>query len=264
MACISGTSFILDGGLRTDICRCLVVSVVRSKDTDLSTRIQQILKTESEISAWWQRVPRHFKLDTSTVLATNHNTVPKMLLTNLVYHQSLCALHSSIVPLFCWSKGDRSYSTARQLSAQIAYEHACTISSLIRSVSNNVFPFSSMPIFVAYAAYSSCAVQIPFLWCSQPEVKAQAQLNVETNVKMIQDMSSYWKLASLLVRVPPPGPVLKLIRHSMFMRDAFTTFINVTHRRSPMNLNTRTHLHVRTLELMQTLRKRLFLSSLEF
>ncbi|CAG7557895.1 unnamed protein product [Fusarium equiseti] len=177
---------------------CSVVSVVTSKDTTLNTRIQQIFKTESEISAWWQRVPNHFKLDTSTVLTADRSSLPKILLTNLVYHQSLCALHSSIVPLFCWSKGDRAYSSARQLSAQIAFEHACTISSLVRAALNSGFHVSSMPIFVAYAAYSSCAVQIPFLWCSQPEVRAQAQLNVQANMKMIQEMSSYWKLASLL------------------------------------------------------------------
>ena len=185
--------------LNTDIGRCSVVSVVRSKDADLSTRIQQIFTIESEISTWWQRVPIHFKLDTSTILATDHNTLPKVLLTNLVYHQSLCALHSSIVPLFCWSKGDRAYSSARHLSAQIAFEHAGSISSLIQAVSNSGFPVSSMPIFVAYAAYSSCAVQIPFLWCSQPEIKCQAQLNVQTNMNMMQEMSCYWKLASLLV-----------------------------------------------------------------
>ncbi|KAH7191847.1 uncharacterized protein B0J16DRAFT_393909 [Fusarium flagelliforme] len=177
---------------------CSVVSVVRSKDTTLNTRIPQIFKIESEISTWWQRVPHNFKLDTSTILATDQSSLPKTLLTNLVYHQSLCALHSSIVPLFCWSKGDRAYSSARQLSAQVAYEQACTISRLILIILDSGFHISSMPIFVAYAAYSSCAIQIPFLWCSQLEVKGQAQLNVQTNMKMIQGMSSYWKLASLL------------------------------------------------------------------
>ena len=194
--------------LNTDICRCSVVSVVRSKDTDLSIRVQQIFKAESETKAWWQRVPDSFKLDTSTILTTNQSTLPRILLTNLIYHQSLCALHSSIVPLFCWSKGDRAYSSARQLSAQIAFEHACTISILIRTLLNSGFHVSSMPIFVAYAAYSGCAVQIPFFWCSQPEVKAQAQLNVQANMNMMQEMSSYWNLASLLVRLPPVSPVL--------------------------------------------------------
>ncbi|KAM0329645.1 hypothetical protein ACHAPQ_006714 [Fusarium lateritium] len=122
-----------------------------------------------------------------------------MLLVNLVYHQSLCALHSSIVPLFCWSKGDGTYSSARQLSAQVAYEHSGSISALIKSALDTNCPISAMPLFVAYAAYSSYAVQIPFLWCSEVSVKERARTNVEANISMIQHMSSYWKLASLLV-----------------------------------------------------------------
>ncbi|KAF5606598.1 uncharacterized protein FSUBG_5997 [Fusarium subglutinans] len=121
-----------------------------------------------------------------------------MILTNLVYHQSLCALHSSTVPLFCWSKGDKTYSSARQLSAQVAFDHAVEISSLISGILTTGHTLSSMPIFVAYAAYSSCAIQIPFLWCSEPSVRERAQCNIDVNVRTIQGMSCYWKLASLL------------------------------------------------------------------
>jgi hypothetical protein len=139
------------------------------------------------------------KIEVTDVPIVEQRGLPKILLVNLVYHQSLCALHSSIVPLFCWSKGDGSYSSARQVSAQVAYEHSCSISNLIRSALLTNFPISAMPLFVAYAAYSSCAVQIPFLWCSEVLVKQRARANVEANINMIQQMSSYWKLASLLV-----------------------------------------------------------------
>jgi hypothetical protein len=134
----------------------------------------------------------------------DHKSLSKVFLINLVYHQSLCALHSSIVPLFCWSKGDTSQSSARQLSAQIAFEHAGAISTLITAMLSSSCSPSGLPIFVAYAAYSSCAIQIPFFWCSEPTVKSQAKANVERNMKMIQEMSSYWKLASLLVRSCEP------------------------------------------------------------
>ncbi|KAM0208400.1 hypothetical protein ACHAQD_011609 [Fusarium lateritium] len=103
-----------------------------------------------------------------------------------------------MVPLFCWSKGDGTYSSARQLSAQVAYEHSGSISALIKSALDINCPTSAMPLFVAYAAYSSYAVQIPFLWCSEVSVKERARANVEANISMIQQMSSYWKLASLL------------------------------------------------------------------
>ncbi|CEI69321.1 unnamed protein product [Fusarium venenatum] len=175
-----------------------VAPAVRCRETILSSRIQQIFAMESKILAWWSSIPLHFKLDASAIPNAHHESMPKILLTNFVYHQSLCALHSSIVPLFSWSKGDTYQSSARQLSAQIAFEHAGAISILIRCILRSAYSMSSMPIFVAYAAYSSCAIQIPFLWCSEPAVKAQSRSNVELNAKIIQGMSSYWKLASLL------------------------------------------------------------------
>ncbi|KAH7246538.1 hypothetical protein BKA59DRAFT_200794 [Fusarium tricinctum] len=177
---------------------CSVVSVVRSKEDNFTSRLQQIYRVENDISTWWQRVPSDMKIEVTDVPIVEQRELPKILLVNLVYHQSLCALHSSIVPLFCWSKGDSTYSSAGQVSAQVAYEHSCSISDLIRSVLATDCPISAMPLFVAYAAYSSCAVQIPFLWCSEVSVKQRARANVESNINMIQQMSSYWKLASLL------------------------------------------------------------------
>ncbi|KAJ3547467.1 hypothetical protein NM208_g1502 [Fusarium decemcellulare] len=60
-----------------------------------------------------------------------------------------------------------------------------------------------MPSFVAYAAYCGIAIQIPFLWCSDSTVRDRAQAHIGANVKMIQMMSSYWKLASLLIKNEP-------------------------------------------------------------
>ncbi|CCT66802.1 uncharacterized protein FFUJ_12968 [Fusarium fujikuroi IMI 58289] len=174
-----------------------VVSVVRSEG-DLNSRLQEIFRVENNIYSWWSNVPMAFKLDASTISSIPRKDLPKIILTNFAYHQSLCALHSSIVPLFCWSRSDKIYSSARQLSAQVAFDHAVAISSLISAVLTTGYPLSSMPIFVAYAAYSSCAIQIPFLWCSEPSVKERAQSNIDANVKMMQGMSTYWKLASLL------------------------------------------------------------------
>ncbi|KAF4448234.1 hypothetical protein F53441_8341 [Fusarium austroafricanum] len=174
-----------------------VVSVVRS-DAVLNSRLQEIFRVENDILAWWHQVPSSFKLEASSISVSNQKGLPKVLLTNLVYHQCLCALHSSIVPLFCWSRGDKTYSSARQLSAQVAFEHAGYISSLIAAALAIDCSLSAMPLFVAYAAYSSCAVQMPFLWCSEPSVAQRAQANIQANAKMLQGMSRYWKLASLL------------------------------------------------------------------
>lgn len=187
---------------RANIYRCSVVSAVKSKEDNFTSRLQEIYRVENDISTWWQRVPGDMKIEVTGVPIIKQRELPKMLLVNLVYHQSLCALHSSIVPLFCWSKGDGTYSSARQLSAQVAYEHSCSISNLMKSVLSTDCPVSAMPLFVAYAAYSSCAVQIPFLWCSEVPIRERARGNVEVNIGMIQQMSSYWKLASLLVTLP--------------------------------------------------------------
>ncbi|CAG2001950.1 unnamed protein product [Fusarium graminearum] len=172
--------------------------IVRCKETALSSRIQQIFTIEDKLLTWWANVPLRFKVDASANSNVYPESLPKILLINFVYHQSLCALHSSIVPLFCWSKGDTSQSSARQLSAQIAFEHAGAISILTSRILSTSCSLSAMPIFVAYAAYSSCAIQIPFLWCSEPRVRAKARSNVELNMGVIEGMSSYWKLASLL------------------------------------------------------------------
>jgi hypothetical protein len=55
-----------------------------------------------------------------------------------------------------------------------------------------------MPSFIAYAAYCGCAIQIPFLWCSNQEVRRHAIANVGANIKMIETMATYWKIAALL------------------------------------------------------------------
>ncbi|UZP41761.1 hypothetical protein NXS19_009577 [Fusarium pseudograminearum] len=175
-----------------------VAPIVRCKETALSSRIQQIFAIEDKILTWWTNVPLRFKVDASATSDVYPESLPKILLINFIYHQSLCALHSSIVPLFCWSKGDISQSSARHLSAQIAFEHAGAISVLTSRILSTSCSLSAMPIFVAYAAYSSCAIQIPFLWCSEPTVRAKARSNVELNMGVIEGMSSYWKLASLL------------------------------------------------------------------
>lgn len=182
-----------------DIYRCSVVSAVRSKEERFTSHLQEIYRVENDLSTWWQRVPSDMKSEVTGVPIVEKRDLPKILLVNLVYRQSLCALHSSIVPLFCWSKGDGTYSSARQVSAQIAFEHSCSISNLIKFVLATDCPISAMPLFVAYAAYSSCAIQIPFLWCSEASIKERARGNIEVNIDMIQQMSSYWKLASLLV-----------------------------------------------------------------
>ncbi|RMJ08428.1 hypothetical protein CDV36_011955 [Fusarium kuroshium] len=177
---------------------CDVVSAVKSPEVGLDRKIADIFSIENKLSVWWESVQPGFKLDPRDMRGIEQKEFSTILLTNLVYHQSLCALHASIVPLFCWTKGDGNWSSARQLSAQTAFEHAGRVSELINSVLSTCTRLSAMPSYVAYAAYCSCAIQIPFLWCSEPAIRERTHINVGANVRMMQAMSPYWKLASLL------------------------------------------------------------------
>lgn len=176
-----------------------MVSLIKSPECSISGRITAIHALDEKVSNWWSTLRSDFKLTSSSITAVPQDTLPKILLINIVYHQALCALHASIVPLFCWGVGDESWSSARQLSAQVAYEHSCAASALVDAVLSKFTRLSAIPGFVAYAAYCACAILIPFMWCSNPIVKDQAHENVKANVKMIHMMANYWKFAALLV-----------------------------------------------------------------
>lgn len=57
----------------------------------------------------------------------------------------------------------------------------------------------AMPCFIAYSAYCSSAIQIPFMWSSNPTVRERAHANIRANIEWIDAMAEYWTLVSLLV-----------------------------------------------------------------
>lgn len=85
------------------------------------------------------------------------------------------------------------------MSAQVAFEHAGTVSKLIQVVLSSYERLSAMPSFIAYAAYCGCAIQIPFMWCLNESVRDTVRRNVQANVKMIHTMADSWKFAGILV-----------------------------------------------------------------
>lgn len=180
-------------------CRSSVVCLIKSPESNFSERITGLHVIDENLSNWWNELRPNFKLTPSNIKAVPEDELPLLLLINIVYNQALCALHASIVPLFCWSAGNGNWSSARQLSAQTAFEHASTASALIQAVHSNFSRLSAIPGFVAYAAYCGCAIQIPFMWCLNPIVKERARANVRANIKMIHTMAIYWKVSALLV-----------------------------------------------------------------
>ena len=154
---------------------------------------------DARISQWWANVPTYLKVSSDTIAAYDKDTFPKMLLIETVYHQSLCALHASIVPLFSWSFDDDTWGVARQVSAQAAFEHAYAVSALFESVFTNFTELSAIPSFVGYAAYCSCAIQMPFLWSSNSDLKERIRSSIGVNVRMIHNIGVYWRFSALLV-----------------------------------------------------------------
>ncbi|KAK5062508.1 hypothetical protein LTR84_004581 [Exophiala bonariae] len=175
------------------------VNLIKTPETSLSAgRVTAILTLDDKVALWWRNLPSTLKLEADSLATVPGAPLPLLLLTNLIYHQTLCVLHASIVPLFCWTAGDDAWSLTRQSSAQVAYEHACTVSALIRAALASSTKISAMPTFVAYAAYGGCAILMPFMWSTNLSLRYQAQANVRTNVRMIHGMAEYWKFAKLL------------------------------------------------------------------
>lgn len=183
--------------------RSTVLNLIKHPESSTSARVTEIHALDTRISEWWSCLPASLDLTPSSISGTPQSVLHRVLLIHIAYHQCLSALHSSIVPLFSWGVSDDTWLSARNLSAQIAFEHACEASALLEAILKNSNEPSAVPSFIGYAAYSGCAIQIPFLWCSEPSVRKKAHSNVRTNIKMIRILAKYWKLSALLVEFSP-------------------------------------------------------------
>lgn len=143
--------------------RRAVFNLIKSPESSTSARVTEIHALDGRISEWWSRLPTSLHLTPSSISKMPHNVLPKLLLIHTAYHQSLCAPHASIVPLFSWSASDDTSLSARNLSAQIAFAHACAASALFEAILADSNESRAIPSFIAYAAYCGCAIQ--FLLC---------------------------------------------------------------------------------------------------
>lgn len=175
------------------------MTLIKAPEPSFGKRLADINAMDDRITGWWQTVQPQFKLTTSNMNTVSPETLPRILYINIFYHQSLCSLHASIVPLFSGGAGEESWSLARQVSAQIAFDHACATSELLHTVLEIGKNLGAIPGFVAYAAYCGCAVQIPFMKCSNLAIKEKASANVMTNVRMMHAVGRYWRVAGSLV-----------------------------------------------------------------
>ncbi|KAJ9604684.1 hypothetical protein H2200_010798 [Cladophialophora chaetospira] len=192
-----------NGGIFCELVKALtfwseVNALVKSPETSISERLNGIYALDDRISDWWSGLPTPHRMTPESVSSAPRHAFPNLLLVNIVYRQCLCALHASIVPLFCWGSAEASWISARQTSAQIAYDHAGAASKLMEAVLSSLQKLSAIPSFVAYAAYSGCAIQIPFTFSSTEAVRQRAQTNVKANFRLIQALSRYWKFTAIL------------------------------------------------------------------
>lgn len=183
--------------------RSTVDSLLKTPGSNHQERIATIHQLDAKVREWWAQVPSNLHLTPTNIITFHRLDLTKILLINTAFHQSLCALHASIVPLFTWGPHPPTLALSHQLSAQVAYENACAISQLFRMVLDYNADTSDFSSFLGYSAYCSFAVQVPFKWCLDSTVKESATINTEINLRIIQGLSRYWKFVSLLASSRP-------------------------------------------------------------
>ncbi|OAA68003.1 Zn(2)-C6 fungal-type DNA-binding domain protein [Niveomyces insectorum RCEF 264] len=177
-----------------------VVVLIRKTDWTMAERLVEMQKLDGRIHEAWAALDPAFDLDVAHIAtAVPQDDLPRLLLLHIIYHQCFCSLHSSIVPLFSLGAYE-GFSYAQQLSAQTAFEHANSVSALLQEALDLYWDAARMPSFIGYAAYCACAIQTPFLWCQQPDVKHRAARNILANLKTLQVLGQHWAFVKLLGR----------------------------------------------------------------
>lgn len=183
--------------------RSKICELVQSKPRNMHSYLLAVQELDLAVSKWYQGLAAPFKAPNETAASEARSTATAAVyMLQFFYHQCLCSLHASIVPLYCWgglSNDQSSNPLAQQLSAQTALEHARSISNLASLVLAGAYPVSQSNSFVGYACYCACAVVMPFLRCANAAVQAQAHRDVLANLGMMQALGQYWRFTKLLV-----------------------------------------------------------------
>ncbi|OJJ32253.1 hypothetical protein ASPWEDRAFT_175548 [Aspergillus wentii DTO 134E9] len=177
-----------------------VVLLIKQTGLTLPSRLAEMQTLDGRIHEAWSKLDPCFHLECARMAAVPSHELPTLLLLHVIYHQCLCSLHSSIVPLFSWSPCEGVFPYAQQLSAQTAFEHANSVSALLHAASELDWDCRRMPSFIGYAAYSACATLTPFLWCSQPHVRQRAISSVLASLKILQILGKDWAFLGVLGR----------------------------------------------------------------
>lgn len=210
--------------------RRTVCQLVKSH-SKFTAKLLTIQELDLRFSAWRTSLPSSLELD--DVLQDSSLRRSQVSLLHIIYHQVMSVLHACVIPLFCLhsirptdatdtpaaaTEADTemetetdpmAYESLQRASAQKALYHARQISHIIsKSALNGVQLLSSG--FTGYAAYSSCAIQLPFLWCRSTNVREMARRNIQVNIAIMDYIQSQWKVVAALVSQVPCSSVPSL------------------------------------------------------
>lgn len=168
-------------------------------ELEMDEKILAIQRLDAKLRTWRHALPDSF--DSDHYQAALPAPLSQRALIDIVYHQSMSVLHSSIVPLFSLTPVAGEHGYAQTLSAQTALYHARRISGLFHQLEE--YNVAQAPGFIGYAAYCSCAIQLPFIWCSKAGVRERSLCNIGKNMEVMDVIGRHWKLVAGLVRILP-------------------------------------------------------------
>lgn len=156
----------------------------------------------ARLNEWHSQLHGSLRLAADGTSSCSSDIRPQVMLLHATYHQCLCALHCSIVPLFSLSKApeSESYVLGQRLSAQVAFDNAGAISDLVRaSLTRDPAEAYRWPGFVGFALYCSCAIQLPYLWCADVDDREVARANIRDNLSAMASIGRNWRYVAGLV-----------------------------------------------------------------
>lgn len=178
---------------RPSVCR-----LAHNDKLPMDQKLMSLQKLDSRLKEWQKGLPSVFSLHLMDQRTKAQESQAIML--HMMYHQIMCTLHSSIVPLFSFSPQEENYRFFKSTSAQTALFHARQISAVFAQ--GNLWNRTIATGFLGYAAYCSTAIQMPFLWCEKEQVRANAHSNIVANLDALHAIGRHWKLIATLVSPP--------------------------------------------------------------
>lgn len=193
------TSSIFAEVVRITVLWSSVYKLIRETTQDPAAKLTAVNQLDARLRQWRAGLPGCFAsvLDNSTTAVDDARLRSALLILHIIYHQCVCALHASVVPLFSLrpsTSGQLANLYSQRLSAQMAYEHAGHIATLAHQVlarhPDDAFRWSG---FVGFALYCACAIQLPFLWSVEPETVERVRAHIRANLETMAKIGRNWR-----------------------------------------------------------------------